>query len=383
MSEAHQQHNRVPPDEQATPVAPSSSAITAPLGPDGPPEVLVATTEDGAREIVNLWAAKGFFRLRNMGDKIFVQQLTPGAAYTIRLQTHYERRTVEQAETPYTGGPVDDRRRPPDPWQMPVRAPSEFEQRIERMTVPGTERVQMCGSCAGQGRVLCSQCNGQGQSTCPRCGGRGIIERTVMEPGGRDAQGNPTSVTRMVQQRCSCAGGLVRCTACMGNGRQTCSRCSGSGKTKSFEQLIVRFQAATQGEILDVTPVPDKWLGSLTGDPVVDLKAPRIDSAQSITPEVDSKLHELLAQSHAINTGEARILLQTLRVERVPLVEMDYKYAGVERKLWICGQQQEVYAPKAPWRRQRVLMVALGITLAIAAVACGVAFYLLGWFATG
>jgi hypothetical protein len=341
---------------------------------------LLADKEEDAREIVNRWATKGFFRLRNMGDKIFVQQLSKGAAYTIRLQTHYEHRTVQQAETPYAGGPVDDRRRPPDPWQMPVRKPTEFEQRVERLTVPGTERVQMCGNCAGQGRVVCPQCNGQGQSTCPLCGGRGVVERQVMEPGGVDARGNPTSVMRVVRHRCSCANGLVRCGACMGNGMQTCGRCNGSGKTKSFEQLIVRFQAATQGEILDVTPVPDKWLGSLSGDAVIDRKEPLIDGAVAVTPDVDAKVNELLAQSHAVDTGEARILLQALRVERIPLVEVAYKYAGVERKLWICGQQQEVYAPKSPWRRQRLLMVALAGAVVVAAIGFAIASYFLGWF---
>lgn len=368
MSEAQQQPLRPVFD-------PPASSFT----PPAPQRPLAADSENDAREIINLWASKGFFRLRNMGDKIFVQQLSKGAAYTIRLQTHYEHRTVQQAQTPYAGGPVDDRRRPPDPWQMPVHRPSEFEQRVERVTVPGTERVQMCGSCAGQGRVVCSQCNGQGQSTCPRCGGRGIVEQHVMEP-GRDVNGNPTSVMRVVQHRCSCANGLVRCPSCMGNGMQTCSRCNGSGQTKSFEQLIVRFQAATQGEILDVTPVPDKWLGTLAGDAVIDLKEPRIDSAAPVTPEVDAKVKDLLAQSHAINTGEARILLQALRVERIPLVEVDYKYAGVERKLWICGQQQEVYAPKSPWRRQRVAMVVLAGVLVVAAIAVGLAGFLLGWF---
>lgn len=369
MSEAEQQ-----------PIRPTFDPPATSFAPPVPERPLVADTENDAREIVNRWAAKGFFRLRNMGDKIFVEQLSKGAAYTIRLQTHYEHRTVEQAETPYAGGPVDDRRRPPDPWQMPVHRPNEFEQRVERMTVPGTERVQMCGTCAGQGRVVCPQCNGQGQSTCSRCGGSGMVEQHIMEPGGRDAQGQVVMTPRVVRHRCSCANGLVRCTACMGNGMQTCRRCNGSGKTKGFEQLIVRFQAATQGEILDVTPVPDKWLGSLAGDPVIDLKEPRIDAAQAVTPEVDAKVNDLLAQSHAINTGEARILLQALRVERIPLVEVDYKYAGVERKLWICGRQQEVYAPKAPWRRQRVALCVLAGALVVAAIALGVAGFFLGWF---
>ena len=66
----------------------------------------------------------------------------------------------------------------------------------------------------------------------------------------------------------------------------------------------------------------------------------------------DNELYVLMADLLELD-AHLEPLLQALRVERIPLLEIDYKYAGVERKLWICGQQQEVYAPKSPWRRQR------------------------------
>jgi hypothetical protein len=55
-------------------------------------------------------------------------------------------------------------------------------------------------------------------------------------------------------------------------------------------------------------------------------------------------------------------------VERLPLYEVQYKYAGVDRKLWICGNEQGIYAPRAPRNRQRLFWVIAGTALAVAAL---------------
>ena len=39
--------------------------------------------------------------------------------------------------------------------------------------------------------------------------------------------------------------------------------------------------------------------------------------------------------------------------------EVNYTYAGVERKLWLCGNENEVYAPNAPWNRLRLMWTIL------------------------
>jgi hypothetical protein len=330
--------------------------------------------EQEACDIISQWGNSGFFRLRNMGDKIFVTKISPGAAYTIRLQTHYEQRTVHQAQAPFHGGQVDNHGQAPGPWQVPVRRPEEFEERVERVPVPHTERVEMCAHCAGQGRVTCGMCNGRGQVPCSMCGGTGMRQRQVMDT-TRNAQGNPVSMPRMIQERCSCGNGVVRCGGCGGHGVVRCSTCAGTGRVKVFDQILVRFQAAKQGELLDVTPVPDRWFGHLTGEALVEEKSPRVERFEPVKPDVDQKANELLAESHTIDRDTAQILLQWLRIDRIPLHEVDYKYAGTERKLWICGNERDIYAPKAPWNRTRMALLIGFSVLAIAAIVGVVA----GW----
>jgi hypothetical protein len=329
--------------------------------------------EDQAREIINRWSAGGFFRLRNMGEKIFIDRITPGAAYTVRLQTHYEQRSVKHTQEAFTGGPVDDRGRPPDPWEVPVHRPAPFQDRTEKVPIPHTERVQMCSRCAGEGRVNCAACNGRGERPCPFCGGAGFLEHQVLAT-APDAQGTSVPVPRTERRPCSCGGGLVRCSQCSGRGIVTCADCAGSGKVKTFDQVIVRFQAATQGEVLDVTPVPDPWLGKLSGQVLVEQQAPRIEQFDPVTPEVDQKARDLLSKSQAVDEDRVRILLQALRIQRIALHEVTYKYAGVERRLWICGDEQALYAPKAPWNRSRLLLLVTGLVVGVAALVGLVAF---------
>lgn len=331
--------------------------------------------EDEVRELLNRWAEGGYFRLRYFGDKIFIDEIVPGVAYTVQLQTHYEQRNVRQASTPYHGGAVDSFGRPPQAWEISVPKPAAFEERSQVVPIPHTERVQMCGQCAGEGRVACSLCMGQGRRTCPWCNGRGFRETMVMDT-GRDAQGNPVSQPRAMQSACSCAGGMVSCSQCGGNGVVRCSSCAGSGRVKTFDQLVVRFQSTAQAEILDVTPVPDAWLGKLTGEVLTDEKATRIDSCDGLPESPARTARELLAKSHDVDEQTTRIVLQALHVERLPLHEVRYKYAGVERRVWICGNERGIHAPNAPYNRGRWFTMIGGVVLGVS-LAIGAAVWLL------
>jgi hypothetical protein len=330
-------------------------------------------SEEQAREIINRWGAGGFFRLRNMGDKIFFRQVRPGAAYTIRLQTHYERRKVERVSEPYSGGRVDDRGEPPGPWEVPVPQPGEFKERTRTVPVPHTERVERCGQCAGEGQVTCPGCAGQGRTTCKWCGGSGSIQVPVLEPG----QGGQGGSMRVATKRCmNCSGGIVRCGGCSGTGIQRCDESAGHGQVKTFNLLVVRFQTAKQGELLDVTPVPDAWLGKLSGDLLVERKERRVAHCPpDVPPEVVKKADDLLAKSHAVDEARARILLQLLHVERIPLYEVSYTYAGTDRTLWICGREQALHAPGAPWHRKRLFAVIAGATAVTVAVVAALVYF--------
>jgi hypothetical protein len=323
--------------------------------------------EDAIAEIVNQWATKGFFRLRNMGDKIFYDRIERGVAYSVRLQTHYEHRIVQRVREPFRGGNIDDRGPAPPPWTIAVPRPAPFEERTEVVRVPHTERVQMCPSCAGEGRVSCSACAGQGSTVCLWCHGRGFVSRQVMEP-VRDAAGNSTMMSKMVEQPCICSGGRVQCSICHGNRVVTCSTCAGSGSVKTFDQLVVRFQTASNGELLDVTPVPDKWLAEREGEILVDERASHIERMPALPEVAAQKARELLAKAGETDPRDYRIILQHLVVERIPMHVVQYRYAGKERTLWVCGNRTDVYAPKAPWNRNRLLGLVAGGVAAVAGI---------------
>lgn len=324
-------------------------------------------TEDAIAEIINQWAAKGFFRLRNMGDKIFYDRIERGVAYSVRLQTHYEHRIVQRVREPFHGGNVDDRGPAPPPWTIAVARPAPFEERTEVVRVPHTERVQRCPSCAGEGCVTCSACAGQGTTVCLWCHGRGYVTQQVMEP-ARGGSANGGMVARAIDRPCICSGGRVLCSICHGNRIVTCSTCAGSGSVKTFDQLVVRFQTASNGELIDVTPVPDKWLAEREGAILADERATRIDPLPPLPEAAAKKASELLAKVGEVDPSDYRIILQHLAVERIPLHAVRYRYAGKDLRLWICGNGQDVYAPKAPWNRSRFVGLILGSVAALAAL---------------
>ena len=369
---------------QQTPAEPPATQSQATLPADRlelPPlhgDKVVAPQETLVREILNRWGNSGFFRLKYMGEKIFINGISPGKAHVVELSTQYEDRAIQPAEVPYLGGPVDDRSHTPELWDIRVPAVREFEQRVERVVVPGTERVQMCGGCAGNGRVVCVRCNGQGSSLCPHCHGSGWVEHTAMVPGPADARHQPGSNVRVVRRRCACGTGQVRCSACAGNGMQTCARCEGSGRTKNYQELVARFHVVKQVKVLDDTPVADKVVGGLSGDTLLDVRRREIDRADSVAPDVDACVNTFLRESHAVDARQERILLQDLHVKEIPQLEVEYMYAGIDRRLWICGDEQRVHAPGAPWHRGRYwLLVGTVVAAAVAAIA-GLAYVLLG-----
>ena len=68
---------------------------------------LVPLPEDQAREAINCWS-EGFFRIRYLGDKIFLNKIVPCYSYNVRLRTQYEERNVVTASVPYHGQEIDN-----------------------------------------------------------------------------------------------------------------------------------------------------------------------------------------------------------------------------------------------------------------------------------
>src|SRR5581483_4535120 len=92
-----------------------------------------ALAEEEARAVINRWNDQGYFRIKNLGDKIFIDEIVPRYAYNLRLKTFYEERTVQQVTVAFPGGQVDDSGTPPGPWEVEVRRPRDFEERTDHI----------------------------------------------------------------------------------------------------------------------------------------------------------------------------------------------------------------------------------------------------------
>jgi hypothetical protein len=325
-------------------------------------------TRDKVRQIVNAWSGKGFLRIRALGDRIMVQEIVSHSCHTLRLKSQYEERQLAPAHVAYHGGPIDDTGPPPDRWEMPVQAPKEFAQRTQTIPVPHTEHVAGCPDCGGAGTKACSHCQGWGKVDCTSCMGRGWRENTrhVTQTG---PQGVSTSV-QTVRENCTfCMGGKVNCTWCQGRGRQTCSSCEGQGRVKFFQELTVHFRVAAGEQVVGGGALPGPLALRGQGEVLFDHTLPRIEPGVSVAPDVDSHVAQMLEQSQHEDKPDTRLLFQYLQVERVPVHEVTYTYRGPRvRRLWIYGADEQVHAPRAPWRWGLLLTLLAGCAAGIAAV---------------
>jgi hypothetical protein len=314
---------------------------------------LAPLPEDQAREAINRWS-QGFFRILNLGDKIFLHKIVPCYSYNVRLKTQYEERIVTTDSVPYHGQQLDSHGTPPDPWSISVPQPEEYEERTETLRVPHTDRATRCPQCAGVGEIACFRCHGTGQAACSWCGGRGFIVRLEPRP-GHNANGQPTMQFETVHSQCpSCFQGRVSCSSCSGNGRVTCPQCEGHCRVCLFERLTVRFRKRSLYEVFDTTEVPDENFEKLTGEAIFSRHAPRVERVTGLPPAVEQSGQKLLRESQTVDQRQARVLFQDMAIERVPVHEVHYMYAGIDRRLWIYGDGH-VHAPGAPWRRGRLV----------------------------
>jgi hypothetical protein len=182
----------------------------------------------------------------------------------------------------------------------------------------------------------------------------------------------------MVRENCpSCFAGKVNCPTCQGRGRVVCSNCQGGGRVKTYDVLRIRFHHKTETSVIDSTAVPDYLIGKASGDVLIDERGVVLKTCPSAPADLQGRANDLLRKSQAVSPNDTIILLQYLRVERVPIFEVVYRYPGAsdaERKLWIYGAEQHVHAPNAPTNWMRILTVLGGVVLAAAAALAAVLF---------
>ena len=262
------------------------------------------------RRMLNEWSQQSPLRKRNLGNVLVADQVISYNFYIYELRAYYETRTApEPRESSYQGSRLSDRHAPLGVWQVALPDSQPFDEvRPQAMTVPHSERVEMCAYCGGRGDI-----------NCQRCHGRGLVEerQLVTNPDGSRER-------RMVTKDCS---------DCTGEGQNDCVRCKGSG------QLLTEdvFMWSRWGKLWDNTD-------DETGLPLTDIRA-RAETVYTAQINVRdpqwhavAPLHELLqAAEHVDEEQQTRILHAELTIRGTPVTEIDYAERGTPRTLYLVG----------------------------------------------
>ncbi len=240
---------------------------------------MTAQEERHIRDLVNAYShTADTDRFRDFGDDIEITDCTHYYISECRFDSQLDKREVEKHEQPYTGSSLKaltvtslsqvDRWR----FEMGPLSRGRFQNTTDHLTVPGSEYVEICHTCRGDGKENCPTCTGKGRRKgyhkCPTCGGSGeegcsnchgsgSISVKCTSCGGsggrnetrtrrksdyqpyRDSSGvhyrlvyvDENYSTWVPCSRCNGNGTVSsNCGRCGGRGKVTCSRCNGDGE---------------------------------------------------------------------------------------------------------------------------------------------------------
>jgi len=109
----------------------------------------------------------------------------------------------------------------------------------------GSQYVEECGDCYGEGRVDCSECDGSGNESCSECDGSGQVTCSDCDGEG-EIEGDAGERVPCVicdgsgEVDCEeCDGrGTVDCSYCDGDARLDCNNCDASGELEGTDSSI-------------------------------------------------------------------------------------------------------------------------------------------------
>ena len=209
------------------------------------------------RNYINAYAAssKGH-PFANYGDDIKLEAYELCPIYRVTLRTQYDKRYVNSGQYPYRNTAIPNRKffrvSDVDPWAFSFQTTDRFVDDRRAVEVDGSQYVETCKTCSGQGKYPCPVCEGVGSVPCSECGGTGKIYCKRCDHGyikcsacngagtrqesyqesytSRDYSGREFLGYRTVYKTVSCYScsgkGENRCPSCGGAWEKTCTKCN-------------------------------------------------------------------------------------------------------------------------------------------------------------
>lgn len=250
-------------------------------------------SEDAVRTALARHAESSLWRSAPASDEIELETLTRGwcldadVVTTLEMRSTNTRREAHREQS--VSGPALE-----GLWERPPLEESASWRRR------GSETVEPCGACGGDGRTTCAACGGEGRrdAPCTFCGGSGRIRATG------------SSKTAPECHRCGGTGTVPGpCSECRGEGRIECATCEGVGRLFVYQEIHSRVRAVSQRELYLCEGVDDRQAERAGGVRLPDRSWQRPAIALRQTSESDEIATRQTIRARAIPVTEAVVRL--------------------------------------------------------------------------
>ena len=349
---------------------------------------------------------------KNFGNEITILGMNRMPSYLIRVRTLYESRRLYKSEEPYKQQTLPKLKyaseKEIDIWDVNLQRQESFSENTNHYTITGSEQLVPCSTCKTTGYITCPECNGKKKSTCTTCSGKGYVNcrscggskshrcNTCSGKGYREQYftcdvfdryeyvGNEqipiyrkqTSITKESCHACygrgerecsSCKGkGTEPCKTCDGDGDISCKKCSATGKITCTNCRGSKYMVSSFN--IEQKTIPQrngKFIMNHLITQVSQEYSQRIEefkrssvftkSAPLIRPEfwpqktfIEEDIKKLVDSSVAVQNSNYKIMWQSLEIEMIETLLVDYSFKGKGYKIVFAGTEMNIIAGESP-----------------------------------
>lgn len=202
------------------------------------------------------------------------------------------------------------------------------------IAIPNSTQIQTCPECAGNKYVRCKACQGSG-----------LVDKVRKVSNPDQTTGNePVSSF---------------CPTCRGSTRQQCPRCSGAGSL--VEEQVFRWSRRAKvfentDDIEDLPGLALRKRDAVFAGPI----DPYEGRWHSVAP-----LAELLRAAIKEAGDDTRIIAAELKIQGVPITEMDVLLEEKPRRLYLLGFDKVLIGDWSLLNPERIVLAAVGLILAL------------------
>ena len=360
-----------------------------------------ADNETAVRAILDAWAASiPDHPFKDFGKSVAIVSIAEHPSFTVDLRTLYDVRQKPQEIAKMfdesLSGDLVTKSVPPDSvdvWSFEPGLKKEYVTQEVAIEVPKSFRAISCSVCEGKGTwtcqvcsgnrtVACGDCQGQGKLQCPKCVGRSKINCSYCRGKGYTPgvmkDNKPTADVLCSNcngaggspcDGCNATGGLpcgkcnstgkLTCSKCQGQGTQPCPQCNAKGKVLrglSFKaSYIPRRERATAHDPETPKELLPAEIAENKGEKALEKEEASVAAASlpSAAAHLKTAFDALIKQADAGKAGQsgaAKIISQLVKVERIPVYAVVYRYSGKIYDVWLAALDNRTVAKESPFK---------------------------------